>query len=99
MNSLLTEEEIKKALYSHQKIERELGQQYHDNEIYGYEYDNKISSMGSYYTTVANSQNKKTLQEVVKWGDEDCPHMISYATKPKRRCDICWEVLKKMSDE
>jgi hypothetical protein len=40
------------------------------------------------------AQNRKTLQEVITWSDDICPHFVS--PRRKRNCPKCWEALKKV---
>ena len=43
-----------------------------------------------------------TLQQVFKWGDEECPHTTKEGHRNlwrKHHCSKCWAELKEMCDE
>jgi len=44
---------------------------------------------------------RETLRQVIKWGEEPCPHThVSHLTmiSSKRQCPHCWQQLKEMAD-
>ncbi len=47
---------------------------------------------------VARKAEDKILEQVVEWGDENCPHYSKGEnTYAKRACRMCWQELKKLA--
>ena len=46
--------------------------------------------------TISNIIAKAQLKQIVEWENEPCPHTNNpNYFKPRRDCDVCWQVLKK----
>lgn len=39
----------------------------------------------------AKAQARLTLQQVVEWLDEKCPHATGWNVQAKRKCEMCWQ--------
>ena len=53
---------------------------------------------------VAIAQKKQTVRDIVKWGDEKCPHIVDLGEVgtmelPKRACVKCWHKLQQQGEE
>ena len=46
---------------------------------------------------VAYAAHQNALREVVKWGDEDCPHQSTVLVR-RRGCIQCWQELKEQAE-
>jgi hypothetical protein len=43
------------------------------------------------------TQAKLTIQKVIEWSEEICPHVPQKLKLPKRECSDCWEELRRLA--
>ena len=58
----------------------------------------KTTAPGSAWRHLAKAAADNAVREVVKWGNEPCPHSFKYPGR-KHNCFKCWQELKALVTE
>ncbi len=56
--------------------------------------ENLLPEEKEWWLNMCKAQNQHTIEKVVEWGNEDCPHIYDLPFNGQRReCSYCWQSL------